>query len=149
VIGFAAAAMASLPIEDMEFGFTGGSGPRATPVRYPADGQTGVPAIFVDNELPDPVPPGGPRVTGYPITVTFDRRSSARLTGFTLTDARGAPVAAAAVLAPSDATENSAAMVPTAPLTAGARYTAHVVAVVDGAPYDSTWGFTVAAPQTG
>jgi tetratricopeptide (TPR) repeat protein len=144
VIGYADASMATLPIEDMEFGFTGGTGALASPVRYPGDGQTGVPAIFVDNELPDPVPPGGPRVTGYPITVTFDHRSAARLTSFTLSGPDGAAVATVAVLPPSDATENSAAMLPTAPLAAGATYTAHIVALLDGAPYDVSWKFTVA-----
>jgi tetratricopeptide (TPR) repeat protein len=144
VIGFASAVMATLPIEDMEFGFTGGSGAHAPPVRYPGDGQTGVPAIFVDNELPDPVPAGGPRVTGYPITVTFDRRSSVRMTSFTLSGSDGSAVGTVAVLPPSDSTENSAALLPAAPLTAGTTYAAHIVAVVDGAAYDTTWKFTVA-----
>jgi hypothetical protein len=150
VIGFADASMLSLPIEDMEFGFSGLSPSHAPPVRYPADGQTGVPANFFDNELPDPVPPGAARVTGYPVTVTFDRRSVVHMSSFSLTGPGGAAVALVAVQAPSDATENSAFLLPAAPLVAGARYVAHIVATVDGVAYDSTWSFTVApAAKTG
>jgi len=112
-------------------------------VAYPASNQDNVPAMFVDNELPDPVPAGGPRVTGYPVTVTFDRYSSVRLESFTLSGP-GGRVGAVFLLPPGDETENSASLLPAAPLTAGATYTAHVVAVVDGATYDHTWSFTVA-----
>ncbi|HEV7678501.1 MAG TPA: CAP domain-containing protein [Candidatus Dormibacteraeota bacterium] len=148
VIGFADAGIASLPIEDMEFGFTGPRGVHATPVVYPADGQTSVPAAFYDNELPDPVPAGASRVTGYPVTVTFDRNSAARLTSFTLTAAGGAAVQPVYTLPPGDATENSASLLTAAPLTPGARYTAHIVAIVDGAAYDRTWTFTVSSPPS-
>jgi len=141
-IGFADAAMAALPIEDMEFGFAPAGGTHATPVGYPADGQTDVPATFFDNELPDPVPAGGPRVTGYPVTVTFDRYSSVRVTSFTLSGPTG-QVGYVFTLPPSDQTENSASLLPGAPLVAGARYTAHIVATVAGTSYDRTWSFTV------
>jgi len=141
VIGYADAAMAGLPIEDMEFGFAP-SGVNARPVVYPADGQADVPASFDDNELPDPVPTGGPRVTGYPITVTFDRYSSVQVSSFTLSGPSG-PVGYVFTLPPGDSTENSASLLPGAPLQVGARYTAHIVATVDGASYDRTWSFTV------
>ena len=147
VIGFGDAVMLSLPIEDMEFGFSGPPATHATPVRYPADGQSGVPASFFDNELPDPVPAGASKVTGYPVTVTFDRRSAVHMASFSLTGPGGAAVPLVAVQAPSDATENSAFLLPGAPLTAGARYTAHIVATVDGSAYDSVWSFTAAAAK--
>jgi hypothetical protein len=143
VIGFGDASMLSLPIEDMEFGFSGLSAAHASPVRFPGAGQTGVSATFYDNELPDPVPAGSSRVTGYPVTVTFDRRSAVHMTSFSLTGPGGAAVSLVAVQGPSDATENSAFLLSAAPLAAGARYVAHIVAVVDGAAYDSTWSFTV------
>jgi len=142
VIGYADASMAGLPIEDMEFGFAYPS-PSHPPVLYPAAGQDNVPATFVDNELPDPVPAGGPRVTGYPVTVTFDRYSSVRLESFTLSGPSGR-VGLVFLLPPADETENSASLLPGAPLVAGATYTAHVVATVDGAAYDRSWSFTVA-----
>jgi hypothetical protein len=143
VIGYADAQIAGLPIEDMEFGFAEPGGATARPVAYPADGQANVPATFVDNELPDPVPPGGPRVTGYPVTVTFDRYSSVRVSSFTLSGPTG-QVGLVFMLPPSEQTENSASLLPGAPLVAGARYTAHIVATVDGAAYERTWSFTVA-----
>ncbi len=143
VIGYADAAMLTLPIEDMEFGFSGSPG--SAPVRYPADGAGGVPASFFDNELPDPVPAGAARVTGYPVTMTFPRGATVRVSSFTLTGPGGAAVSLVAVQAPSDQTENSAFLLPASPLAAGARYTAHMVAVVDGAAYDSVWSFTAAA----
>jgi len=142
VIGYADAAMAGLPIEDMEFGFAP-SGVNARPVVFPADRQADVPASFDDNELPDPVPSGGPRVTGYPITVTFDRYASVRVSSFTLTGPSG-PVGYVFTIPPSDESENSASLLPGVPLQAGATYTAHIVATVDGSNYDRTWSFTVA-----
>jgi tetratricopeptide (TPR) repeat protein len=141
VIGYADASLAGLPIEDMEFGFSPGAG-NPKPVVYPADGQSDVPATFDDNELPDPVPAGGPRVTGYPVTVTFPRYSDVRLLSFTLSGPSG-PIAYTFTLPPTDATENSASLLPGAPLQPGARYTAHIDATVDGASYDRTWSFTV------
>jgi Flp pilus assembly protein TadD len=143
VIGYADASMAGLPIEDMEFGFTY-PGPSHPPVLYPGSGQANVPATFVDNELPDPVPAGGPRVTGYPVTVTFGRYSSVRVSSFTLSGPSGR-VGFVFLLPPSDETENSASLLPGEPLVAGATYTAHIVATVDGAAYDHTWSFTVAS----
>jgi tetratricopeptide (TPR) repeat protein len=141
VIGYADAGFLSLPIEDMEFGFAY-PGASHAPVVYPAAGQTNVPATFDDNELPDPVPAGGPRVTGYPVTVTFDRYSSVRVSSFTLSGPTGM-VGFVFTLAPSDETENSASLLPGAPLVAGATYTAHIVGTVDGAAYQRTWSFTV------
>ena len=143
-IGYADAVMASLPIEDMEFGFGYPTGARAQPVLYPADAQAGVPARFFDNELPDPVPAGGPRVTGYPVTVNFDIFSHARLVSFTLSGPDGKPLNPVYVLGPSVATENCASLLPASPLVAGRRYAAHIVAVVDDHTYDRTWSFTVA-----
>lgn len=142
VIGFADAAFAGLPIEDMEFGFTY-PGPSHAPVLYPASGETNVPATFVDNELPDPVPAGAARVTGYPITVTFGRYSSVHVSSFTLAGPAGR-VGLVYLLQPGDDTENSASLLPGVPLDAGATYTAHIVATVDGTTFDKTWSFTVA-----
>jgi hypothetical protein len=126
----------------MEFGFTY-PGPSHAPVLYPAPGQTNVPATFVDNELPDPVPAGAARVTGYPITVTFGRYSSVHVSSFTLAGPAGR-VGLVYLLQPGDDTENSASLLPGVPLDAGATYTAHIVATVDGATFDKTWSFTVA-----
>ena len=140
-IGFGEATLGSLDIEDMEFGYA--TPAAAPPVRYPAPGATNVPAIFGDNELPDPVPKGAPRTTGYPVTVTFAIADRVRLSSFVLVGPDGQAVAAYQ-LVPSAATENSASLLPVAPLARGATYTAHVVASDAGHGYDETWSFTTA-----
>jgi tetratricopeptide (TPR) repeat protein len=141
VIGYGEADIGSILMEDMEFGFAIST--PAAPVLYPGAGQTQVPAIFVDNELPDPVPAGKPRTTGYPVTVTFSEAERVSMHSFTLTSPSGVSLAAY-VLSPSASTENSASLLPVAPLVAGAAYTARIAATVNGAAYVRTWTFTVA-----
>ena len=141
-IGYGQAEVGSINIQDMEFGYAAPGS--ATPVRYPADGQSKVPAVFVDNELPDPVPSGDARTTGYPVTVTFAAGDSVSLTSFTLSGPDGAALDGY-LLAPSPSTENSASLLPAAPLRPATTYTAHIVATVDGRAYDQTWSFTTAS----
>jgi uncharacterized protein YkwD/Flp pilus assembly protein TadD len=140
-IGYGEATIGSVAIEDMEFGFAVAS--PAAPVLYPGAGQTQVPATFVDNELPDPVPRGDPRTTGYPVTVTFSEADRVSMHSFTLTAPSGAALAAY-VLTPSTSTENSASLLPVAPLVPGDVYTARISASVDGVAYARAWTFTVA-----
>jgi tetratricopeptide (TPR) repeat protein len=141
VIGYGEAVVGSIAMEDMEFGFAVAE--PAAPVLYPGAGQVQVPATFVDNELPDPVPSGDPRTTGYPVTVTFSEADRVSMRSFTLT-APGGTVLAAYVLAPSSSTENSASLLPVAPLVPGDTYTARIAATVGGVAYARTWTFTVA-----
>lgn len=139
VVGYGEAAAGPILMEDLEFGFT--TVPSRTPVLYPGDGQRGVPAIFVDNELPDPVPQGQPRTTGSPVTVTFDADAIVRVSSFTLQDAGGASLECYAGT-PSGSTENSAWLLPHAALAPNATYTAHIVATVDGQAFDRSWTFS-------
>jgi len=141
-VGYSQAQVGSLVIEDMEFGFAVAA--PAVPVVYPVAGQTDVPATFVDNELPDPVPAGDPRTTGYPVTATFSQAASVRVSSFTLTGPDGVP-AAAYLLYPSAATENSASLLPATPLRPHATYTARIVATLDGHAFARTWTFTTAS----
>jgi hypothetical protein len=141
-IGYGDCGIGSLPMEDMEFGLAG-AGPHHAPTAFPADGQKSVPATFVDNEIPDPVPAGQPRTTGYPVTVNFDPRIHVSVSAFTLTDAAGRSVDGYK-LDPGGATENCASLLPVAPLTAGGTYTAHIVGSDTDGPFDITWRFTVA-----
>jgi uncharacterized protein YkwD len=141
VVGYGEASVTSVVIEDMEFGFAVAT--HAAPVLYPGAGGTNVPATFVDNELPDPVPVGAPRVTGYPVTVTFSAADRVSLRSFTLAGPGGGSLAAY-LLAPSHSTENSASLLPVAPLVAGGTYAAHISATLNGAQYQRTWTFTVA-----
>jgi hypothetical protein len=62
---------------------------------------------------------------------------------FTLTSSSGA-LLAAYVLSPSASTENSASLLPVAPLVAGAVYAARISATVNGSAYIRAWTFTVA-----
>ncbi|HZB98145.1 MAG TPA: CAP domain-containing protein, partial [Candidatus Sulfotelmatobacter sp.] len=53
-IGFGEAQLGPLDIQDVEYGFAPPA--PAAPVVYPGDGQSKVPVMFADNELPDPLP---------------------------------------------------------------------------------------------
>ncbi|MGH7685694.1 MAG: CAP domain-containing protein [Candidatus Dormibacteria bacterium] len=141
VIGYAQTQVGSITMQDMEFGYTPPGS--AAPVIYPAAGQTKVPDMFVDNELPDPVPAGKPRTTGYPVTVTFAEGDTASMSSFTLAGPDGVPLTSY-LLSPSTQTENSASLLPAAPLRPATTYTAHITGTVDGSSYDRTWSFTTA-----
>src|SRR5205807_7396531 len=141
-VGYSQAQVGSLLIEDMELGFAVAA--PAVPVAYPAGGARDVPAIFVDNELPDPVPAGRPRTTGYPVTMTFSQAATVSVASFALTAPDGKPVAAY-VLSPSPSTENSAVLLPASPLHANAAYTARIAATVDGHSFTRIWTFTTAS----
>lgn len=139
VIGYADVVIGPLPMQDMEFGF--GPPTDFTPVAFPADGQVNVPAVFIDNELPDPVPAGAPRTTGSPVTVTFSPLQSVRVSSFTVAGPDGAALPAY-VLPPTVETENSASLLTVSPLSAHTRYTAHLSAQLNGHGYERTWSFT-------
>lgn len=137
-IGFGAVALGPLLIEDMEFGFA----PSASgdPVLYPADGGKGVPVIFVDNELPDPLPAGVPRSVGYPVTATFAAGQRVALRSFSLSGPGGA--VDAYVLPVAGDTENSVTLLPKQPLAPASTYQAQCTAVVDGQTRTIEWSFT-------
>jgi uncharacterized protein YkwD len=141
-IGYGEAETGPMLMEDMEFGFAPPAG--AAPVLTPGSGAQDVPAMFVDNELPDPVPAGRPRTTGAPVSVTFGAADTVRVTAFTVTAPTGAALPAYSG-PPSGADENSAWLLPQAPLSPGATYTAHISALVDWVAFDRTWSFTTGA----
>ncbi|MFN2451736.1 MAG: CAP domain-containing protein [Candidatus Dormibacteria bacterium] len=141
-IGYADVVVGPVVMEDMEFGFDAAARPGPA-VLFPGAGQSAVPASFVDNELPDPVPAGAPRITGYPVSITFPPTAVVRLASFTLGDSAGS-LLATHLIAPSAETENSAAVLAAQPLRPGAQCTAAVTAMVDGRPFSRTWTFTVA-----
>ena len=140
-IGFGEAKVGAVTMQDMEFGYgnTGTTGP----VLYPGAGQPSVPVRFVDNELPDPVPQGKQRTTGYPVTVTFAFDETVSMSGFTLAGPDGVPLDAY-VMPPSQASENSAWLLPSVPLRAATTYTAHITGAAGGRPFDTRWTFTTA-----
>jgi tetratricopeptide (TPR) repeat protein len=138
-IGYGQAQLGPQLIDDMEFGFS--TATPAQPVLFPASNQRAVPTTFFDNELPDPVPAGAPRTTGYPVTVTFTYADRVSLQSFTLAPS-GGPAVPAYVLSPSQETQNSASLLPAAPLRADTTYVAHIIAQVGGTRYDRSWTFT-------
>ena len=139
-IGFGSATGGGLPIEVMDMGYRNDLGDQAEQVAYPADGQTGVPAAFVGNELPDPVPPGGSYPVGYPITVNYNPYVDVRIQDWRLTDAAGNQVAAY-TLPPSRADENVYTILPKEPLKKGMTYRVHVRAIIQGTSVSKDWRF--------
>ena len=93
------------------------------------------------NELPDPVPTGQPRVTGYPVTATFSVADSVKVASFTLSDTAGNSLPGY-VLNPTVVTENSASFLPVAPLHPATKYSARIVGTNNGVAFDETWSFT-------
>jgi tetratricopeptide (TPR) repeat protein len=142
-IGYGDARIGPITMEDMEFGFIEPDGPHHAPVAYPAAAQQQVPTTFVDNELPDPVPPGAPQSTGYPVTLNFDILARVTMNRFYVTGPDGAELASY-VGAPSPDAEKTAWVLPQSPLKAHTTYTAHFVGTLDGAAYEKTWVFTTA-----
>jgi uncharacterized protein YkwD len=144
-IGFGSAIGGGLPIEVMDMGYSSGAGDPNQQVVFPAAGQTKVPSVFLGNELPDPVPPGGKYPTGYPITINYDPYASVQVLESRLTDATGG-IVDAYTIAPSTADENVYTILPKLPLKLGATYHVHVVASVQGNRLTRDWSFTTIAP---
>lgn len=142
-IGYGDCAAGPVAMEDMEFGFGIIETSPHAPVFFPGDRQQSVPAMFSDNELPDPVPTGRPRTTGYPVTVTFDSSLRVSIDSFSLQAPSGTSVPAYQ-LAPDPLDGNTATLLPAAPLRAHTRYTARITARVNGQRYEHSWSFVTA-----
>jgi uncharacterized protein YkwD len=140
-IGFGAATGGGLPIEVMDMSYRDEPGDPHQQVAFPADGQTGVPATFRDNELPDPVPPGGRLPTGYPITVNYNPFVGVFLVSSKITDASGQQVDAY-TLPPVPSEHNVLTLLPKQPLKLSTRYTVSVSVTIDGDPRQLQWSFT-------
>jgi uncharacterized protein YkwD len=140
-IGFGTATGGGLPIEVMDMGYRKELGDPAQDVVFPAEGQTNVPAAFVGNELPDPVPPGGKYPVGYPITVNYNPNFDVQVEDWRLTDAAGHQVDAY-TLPPSRTDENVYTILPKQPLKQGTTYRVHVAATIQGLSVKTDWSFT-------
>jgi len=141
VVGFADAFGAGLPIETLDMGYSSDPGSRRQTVAYPADGQDEVPIDFVDNELPDPIPPGEPKVSGYPVTLNFNIYALATVGTAEVRDAAGARVDSY-FIPPSRGELNVVTLLPKAPLKRGATYKVHVTGAIDGVAFTKDWSFT-------
>jgi Cysteine-rich secretory protein family len=114
------------------------------PSVYPADGQTGVPVAFMDNEVPDPLPSGAIPPVGYPISLQVGGAQQLKVTTGRLVGPDGKELPVFTFDPGNQVGQNQWAMTARQPLTPGARYTAEVTGTVDGATFTKRWSFTVA-----
>ena len=140
LVGFADAFGAGLPIETLDMGYSGDPGSRRQTVAYPADGQDDIPIDFVDNELPDPIPAGEPKVSGYPVTLNFNIYALATVGTAEVRDAAGNKIDSY-FLPPSRGELNVLTLLPKAPLHRGATYKVHVSGAIDGVAFTRDWAF--------
>lgn len=120
-------------------------------VTYPFNGQTGVYVDWMANEVPNPVPDLAGQRVGYPVSIGSPLASSMTVTTFTLSNDKGVNVSTRLITTRTDTNGSLgpyAFVVPLAPLTNGAAYTAHAVGTIDGQPFDLTWAFTTVAAST-
>lgn len=126
------------------------------PVVFPMPAQRAVPSLFAVGEVPEPRPAGWFGTTwadatamrsGFPITVTFDRRASLTNVRATLVDTSGAvEVAVSSPGSPATAFPQGTvvAMLPRRPLRPATTYHAAVDWMDRGAPGHLEWEFRTA-----
>ncbi len=107
-------------------------------VRSPAPGQR-VSGSWAGDESPDALPAGAARPAGYPVMVVYSNARTVDLKNAKLTDANGREVAVTIV--PQIYERDYAAIVPTAPLVAGARYRVRLELSVAGTDVADEWEF--------
>jgi cysteine-rich secretory family protein len=107
-------------------------------VRSPAADQR-VTGSWAGDETPDALPPGALRPVGYPVMVVYSRAPSVDLKTAKITDASGREVAVSVV--PQIYERDYVAVVPTAPLAAGARYRVRLELSVAGNDVVDEWEF--------
>jgi tetratricopeptide (TPR) repeat protein len=140
-VGFGEAVGGGLPIDVLDMGYLNDFGDPRQVVPYPAEGQDGVPAVFLGNELPDPVPPGGRYPTGYPVTLNFNPYVAVTTSASQIRDAAG-QVVDSYVLPATHADENVLTILPKAPLQPKATYQVHVTGTIQGTAFTRDWSFT-------
>ena len=142
VTGYGEANVGAINVSVMDVG-TAAPG-SADPVVYPAADQKGVPASFMGNEVPDPLPTGTMYPVGYPVTIEVGGAQKLALSSARLLDSAGKSVDSY-TLAPGDkVAANQWALLAKSPLKSGTRYTVDVSGQVDGQPFSKRWSFTVA-----
>jgi tetratricopeptide (TPR) repeat protein len=144
VVGYGEARIGVLSIGVMDFGLVQpGSGDA---VAYPSADQTNVPAAFIDNEVPDPLPQGAPKPAGYPVTLQLGGAQKLTVTTGRLLGPDGQEVPSYTLNPGNQVTATQWGLIPHSPLKPGARYTAEVVGTADGKDFSKRWSFTVIAP---
>jgi uncharacterized protein YkwD len=140
--GYGEAQVGIVSISVMDFGFAGPA--PADPIVYPAASQKDVPAAFIGNEIPDPVPQTGTYPTGYPVTLQVGGADKLTVTSGRLLISEGQEVPSYTLLpATSSLGANEWALLAHQPLTPGVTYTAEVIGQVNGHDFSKRWSFTV------
>ncbi len=124
-------------------------------IAWPRDGQTDAPASWTDNEVPDPLGPGGAyrgQEVGYPITLSGGASAHIDLRTLELRDAKGHLVPChIAPLTAADSGRNTAVCTPYKPLASGETYSVHAtgrlsqISRFSNAPFALDWHFTTRA----
>ena len=144
VAGYGEARIGVLSIGVLDVGLKQPGG--ADPVVYPSSDQTNVPAAFIDNEVPDPLPQGATKPAGYPVTLQLGGAQKLTVTTGRLLGPDGQEVPSYTLNPGNQVTGAQWSLIPHSPLKPGAKYTAEVVGTADGQDFTKRWSFTVAAP---
>jgi hypothetical protein len=129
-----------------DFAANNGFGPGVavgTVAVWPYSGQTQVPRnFFSDFEAPDPVP--GLNEVGYPISVHANITAVLKVQSFTIRPRGGANLQVRQLTKDVDPETpvSAAAIVPLAPLAAGATYDVSFTGTVNNVAVSRTWAFT-------
>ena len=107
-------------------------------VRSPAAGQH-VAGAWAGEESPDALPPGASRPVGYPVMVVYSNAAQVDLRSAKLTDASGRDITVSVV--PQIYERDYVAVVPSAPLAAGASYRVRLELSVGGSDIVEEWEF--------
>ncbi len=126
-------------------------GKKSQPFVYPVDGQRDVPADWIANESPNPVPDMNGQRVGYPISLAAAPGEALQISAFSLSDARDVPVEGRLVTTRTDDGKplgNYAIWVPLKPLAYGTAYLARATGTLNGTAFTTQWRFTTleAAP---
>ncbi len=118
---------------------------KTQPFVYPVDGQKDVPADWIANESPNPLPDMNGQRVGYPISLSAAPGDELKVTTFTLTDARKVAVAGRLITTRTDdgkPLSGYAFWIPLKPLAYGTGYQAHATGTLNGTAFSTQWRFT-------
>lgn len=121
---------------------------KVQPFVYPTDGQTDVPADWIANESPNPLPDMKGQRVGYPISLSAEPGDTLRINTFSLTDSSDAAIKGRLITTHTDDGKplgSYAFWIPLKPLAYGMAYQAHAAGNLNGKAFSSKWSFTTLA----
>ncbi len=122
-----------------------GKNQRTQPFVYPADGQQDVPADWIANESPNPVPDMIGQRVGYPISFSADPSDSLIINSFNLRDANDSRIAGRLITTDTQngkPLDDYAFWIPLLPLAYGTSFQAHLEGTLNGTAFNKDWHFT-------